>query len=690
MAAAESGTAGRALPIATLVAALWLAGAGWALLAGAQLPLTPPQWVQLLALLLAPVAAIFALAAAIGARGTAAFAASITPEGAAEADVAGTLVRLQAMRDGLAQDGAALASHGATLEVQIAAARDLAASLGAAAATASGAADDLRTTLATAHDDIASLHHSLLGQQQDLRLEAARTGDAASTLAEGLARFAAEGDTATSTMLSALDRLGAAASDGRVRSEEGMKAIRTETGQLFELLENGINARRETLRQQGKSLSAQMHDGWKQFETMAAAASSRLEQHLGALARQAQTIEERLHAQQTATDELARTGERSFQLLDAKLQHSGQSTHNALDRLSSHVQQVNTDLAGLTAPLKETQTASEALTAAVAGLRESTLQTVDILGQTLPEKTVEASRASETLQTELHALTAAIDTAHDRAVALSQPLAEGRAAIDAASDHFTAQRDAIATGGEALVVELNQARNLMAEVEEQTRDTSLAAATRLVDAMTRVREVATQATGTMRDMLDGLIAESRDSLSRAADDAMRASFAIPVADKAREAEAAAAAAAERTAQSMAVLAQTLKLLEDRTNARLATLEEDRQQEIWAAAALLRERLNSAGLTLAAALDKPMSDDDWAIWRKGERGMFNRRTLSLLDRRDRRDLHAALAANPELKAAAQRYAAEFAALADRLPTLANMLQSSEPGRIAAALGEALED
>lgn len=689
MAGAQSGTAGRALSIATLVALLWLAGAGWALLAGAQLPLSPTQWVQLLALLLAPVAAIFALAAAIAARGTAAYAAPVTPEGTAEADLAGTLVRLQAMRDGLAHDSATLASHGATLEAQIAAARDLAGSLGAAAATATGAAEHLRTTLAEAHDGMAGLHRSLLEQQEELRLEAGRTGTAATALTEGLTRFAAEGDNATSALLAALDRLGAAASEGRTRSEEGVRAIRTETGQLFELLENGLNARRETLRQHGESLTAQMGDSWKQFEAMAAAASGRLEQHLGALALQAQNIEARLQAQQSATDELTRAGERSFQLLDARLQHSGQSTHHALDRLSSHVQQVNTDLAGLTAPLNDTRAASQTLTDAVSSLRESALQTVDVLGKTLPEKTVEASRASETLQAELRALVAAVDAAHERAVALSHPLAQGRAAIDAASAHFAVQRDAIATAGEALVVELNQARTLMAEVEEQTRDTSLAAATRLVDAMTRVREVATQATGTMRDMLDGLIAESRDSLARTADAAMQASFAIPVADKAREAEAAAAAAAERTAQSMAVLAQTLKLLEDRTGARLATLEEDRQQEIWAASALLRGQLDSAGLTLAAALDKPMSDEDWTVWRKGERGLFNRRTLSLLDRRDQRDLHAAMAANPELKAAAQRYTAEFAALANRLPALANMLHSSEPGRIAAALTEALE-
>ncbi len=687
---AGSGTSGRALPIATLVALLWVAGAGWALFAEATLPLSPSEWVEAVALLLAPVAALYALAAAISSRGTALFPAIITPEGAAEADLAGTLVRLQAMRDGLAQEGTELARHGTALERQISDARALASHLGEAAAAASSAAETLHAALANARSDYGLLHQTLVGQQQELRDETARCTEAATALGESLTDLGARGSQATAGMMDALAQLTEVATEGHARSEDSMKALRTETDQLFALLENGISARRDSLRQTAEALNSQIDESWKRFEAMTATAANGVEQRLAALASQAEAIDGQMRAQLDVTEELARSGERTFQLLDARLQHSGQSTHNSLDRLAAHVQQVNAELAGLTAPLKETENASQTLSATVNSLRELALQTVDVLGKTLPETTVQASRAAETMQAELQGLVAAIAGAHERAISLTQPLQEGREAIDAASDHFLAQRDALTTAGEALVVELNQARTLMAEVEDQTRETSLAAATRLVDAMTRVREVATQATGTMRDMLDGLITESRESLSRTADDAMRASFVEPIASKAREAEAAASAAAERTAQSMAALAQTLKLIEDRTDSRLATLEEDRQQAMLAAASLLRERLDLAGVSLSSALDKPMTDSDWALWRQGERGLFNRRTVSLLERRDLRDLKAALAANPELKSAAQRYTAEFAALTDRLPSLGTLLQASDQGRIAAALLEALQD
>jgi hypothetical protein len=211
--------------------------------------------------------------------------------------------------------------------------------------------------------------------------------------------------------------------------------------------------------------------------------------------------------------------------------------------------------------------------------------------------------------------------------------------------------------------------------------------------MTRVREVATQTTGTMRDMLDGVLAEAREALAEAADEAMRRSYAEPIAARAREAEAAASAAAERTASSMAALANTLKLLEDRSSDRVVQFEEARQADLLAAASLLTDRLSEASVSIASALGRPMDDADWTQWRRGERGLFNRRALSLLDRREARELKDLIATDQDFARSARDYTAAFDALVRRFeaqaPVLATALQSSDQGRLAAALSEVLE-
>jgi hypothetical protein len=197
----------------------------------------------------------------------------------------------------------------------------------------------------------------------------------------------------------------------------------------------------------------------------------------------------------------------------------------------------------------------------------------------------------------------------------------------------------------------------------------------------------------MREMLDGVMAEARDALSEAADDAMRRSFAGPIAEKAKEAEAAAAAAAERTATSMAALANTLRLLEDRSADRVAQFEEARQAELLAAAGLLTQRLADSSVSIASALGKPMDDADWAQWRKGERGLFNRRAIALLERREAKDLKEMLARDEDFARAARDYTSSFDALVRRFegqaPALSAALLGSDQGRLAAALSEALE-
>jgi hypothetical protein len=271
---------------------------------------------------------------------------------------------------------------------------------------------------------------------------------------------------------------------------------------------------------------------------------------------------------------------------------------------------------------------------------------------------------------------------------------DSQSALEAATASFEAQRQSMQIAGEALVVELEQARQLIAEVEQATEATSLAAATRLVDAMTRVREVAQQTTGTLREMLAGVIGEARDALAEAAGSAMQASFVGPIARQAEAAEQAATAAAQRSAASLAALAQTLKLLDSRAEDRNAELAAAAQRELAAGAEFLTDHLARAAVSIGSALGQPMSDADWARWRSGERTMFRRRAVTLLARAERDRLRTLIETNREFADAARSYTTGFDALLARFdrigaPGIVTALLDSDSGRLAAALAEALE-
>jgi hypothetical protein len=679
--------------IATLLGLAWLGFGFWAMMMDGTRPDSISGVIQQIGILLMPVAAMYALAAALQNRERIPVLEKSDSLEETEARVAGAAARINALKDSLSQDLGTLSATADLLETRSREAQRLVSDLTTATSGALEASRVLESVLPQAASAAERLRQALGETGAVAEAQADRAQEAARSVASGLEALSAHGTRSAETLAQALATLEAQAERGRSQSEAGMRAIRSEADSLFELLENTQTAKREATQKQGEAMLAQMQEAWQRLEAMAAAASTHLGERLGELARQAEAIEGRLTAQGALTESLAASGERAFKLLDARLQHSQETSGQSLDRLLARVQGVSTELGRIADPLKESQAATQALESAVRKLRETALQTVDVLGETLPARTVDAGRAAETLTAELMDLVRAIDGAHDKAMALSAPIAESRAALDAASRGYAAQREAIEAAGQALVVELQQARTLIGEVEEQTRDTSLAAATRLVDAMARVREVAAQTTGTMREMLDGVMAEARAALTEAADDAMRRSFAEPIAAKAKEAEAAAAAAAERTASSMAALANTLKLLEDRSADRVVQFEEARQAELLAAASLLTERLADSSVSIASALGRPMDDTDWAQWRKGERGLFNRRAVALLERREAKELKDLLARDAEFARAARDYTNSFDALVRRFegqaPALSAALLGSDQGRLAAALSETLE-
>jgi hypothetical protein len=679
--------------VVSLLSVLWLAVAIWSMLNEGFRLTNISQLLQAIVILLTPVAALYALASALNNRERLPTLRAPDSLEETESRLSGVATRIEALRGSLSAELEGLTTAAAALEAQSKAAHKLVQDLAAASAGATEASRSLETIVPEAVRAADTLRLSLSSAGAEAAQQASRSEAAAQALAEGLGALGAKGEAASASLAQALGQLESQAERGRTQSEAGIRAIRGETDSLFEVLENTLVAKRDALSRQGESMVQQLADAYARLETLANTSAEQLAARLQALGTQAEAIESRLKAQASVTESLAASGERAFQLLDARLAHSNETSRTSLDRLSTRIQDVSSELNRLAQPLKDTQGAAQELEGAVLSLKETALQTVDVLGQTIPERTVDASRAAETLAGDLESLVRALDDAHARARSLAEPVAETRSILDTASAAYASQRNAIEAAGQALVAELQQARNLIGEVEEQTRDTSLSAATRLVDAMTRVREVATQTTGTMRDMLDGVLAEARESLSATADEAMRKSFAEPIAEKAREAEAAAAAAAERTAGSMAALANTLKLLEDRASDRTSKFEAAQQADLLAAAALLTDKLSQSSVSIASALGRPMDDGDWAAWRKGERSLFNRRALSLLDKREARELKALIANDSEFASAARDFSAAFDALIRRFeaqaPSLAAALQGSDQGRMAAALSEALE-
>lgn len=695
----DSSPSPTALLIASVASLAWLVYVAYALLADGSFlqSAAPRDWVEVAAQAFVPVAACFALVAALK-SGQVVHAVS-SPETsdleASEARFTGLVSRVDSVRTLLSRDIDAASASAQTFEANARSNQAILADIVGATEVAAASSASLAATLPAAAAAAEAINRSLIESGAEARRQTDALDQAKRLLISGSKALREEGEAAVVGLSEAVAALAARTVDVSTRSKAELATIAAEADAAFAFTADALLAVREGVGQQSKALAASLAEARATLDLIGGEAARTVARKLEGLAADAATIEARLQVQLQTTELLGTQAERSFKLLDARLAHSADTSQAALDGLGTRVQAVTASIAALGEPLRDTRLAAAELESGVVSLREAALQTIDVLGETLPVRTVEASRAAETMTSELYALASIIDIAHAKATALSEPIAESRQALLQATEGYAAQREAIEAAGLALVVELEQARQLISQVEDQTRDTSLAAATRLVDAMSRVREVAQQTAGTMRNTLDGVISEARDSLATAADSAMRQSFSGPILAQAREAEGIAQAVSERTAASMAALAGTLKLLDGRASERTISLQEASSRDLQAAATLLTDRLASKSVSIASALGKPMNDTDWAQWRRGERNMFNRRALSLLEKRESKALKDLLASDPEFADAARHFTADFDALITRLAQssdspVASALLSSDPGRLAAALTEVLAD
>lgn len=674
----EGGPAGRVGLLALLGSLLWI---GLGLWAGARdgvdlRQLTPFEGLVLASQLLVVPALLFAAVAAFRRLATPtpdpALAAMADGE-AMEARLAGLASRLSAIRDQMGDDmgrvetltrgiearsAAAAASLGEAIR-QLAAVEHAGAALSERLADCTGAAEGIAVRLASLTDSAGAV----ASRVRDV-------GEAAQSLAAA-ARAEAE------QLASAVAGLEAQA-----------RSARNETEGALALVASATDA-------QVRQLTAATTEARAQLSAIGAEAARALGRHLDGLVAQARELEARLSAQANATELLAVTAEKGFQRLDARLDHSAATSSATLDQLKARLEGLSAAIDGLADPLRTARGAVGDLGASVESLEAGAGRALQAFAETLPSRTDDARATAAELDQVVRTLLAAIDAAHARAAELDAPLRANAATLDAAAQKFAEQREAIGFAGEALVVELEQARQLISEVEQATEASSIAAATRLVEALGRVRDVSSQATGTMRAMLEGLVEEAREALAQAADRALGERFTARIAAEAGEAEARARAAAERSAASLAALAGALKLVDSKSDEKREALAQASEKDLAATAALVTERLAAESITLGAALGRDMTADDWARWRKGERSLFGRRTFALLEKREAGEIRALAARDPDFAAAASRLMAGVDALLQRidaraLPGLSDLVRDSSAGRMAALLSEALED
>ena len=146
---------------------------------------------------------------------------------------------------------------------------------------------------------------------------------------------------------------------------------------------------------------------------------------------------------------------------------------------------------------------------------------------------------------------------------------------------------------------------------------------------------------------------------------------------------------------MLAIGETAATIEARIEEDRSAREEKEAENLTRRVALLMEAINSTSVDLNKVLSNEVADTAWAAYLKGDRGVFTRRAVRLLESGEAREFPRQYEREPDFRDQVNRYVHDFEAmlrrvLADREGTTMGVtLLSSDMGKLYVALAQAID-
>jgi len=257
--------------------------------------------------------------------------------------------------------------------------------------------------------------------------------------------------------------------------------------------------------------------------------------------------------------------------------------------------------------------------------------------------------------------------------------------------HFAARHEQV----DALGSSLRQTQSLLEEMSDDAND-------RLVTSLLRVRESTRAAAESSRKILDDELAHIADQLTEQnrtalanALDAQVASMNSAVQEAIERNVELSEAASGLVVKQLAELDEMTSSLESRIADSKNSFESVHDDSFARRMVLLTESLNSTAIDVAKILSNDITDTAWASYLKGDRGVFTRRAVRLLDAGEAKIIANHYGEDSEFREHVNRYVHDFESIMRLLLSTRDgnaigvTLLSSDIGKLYVALAQAIE-
>ena len=497
------------------------------------------------------------------------------------------------------------------------------------------------------------------------------------------------------------------------RLEEDLRKAIHQVGEIDEKAMDSARKRLTSLAEEAKEVDERMGERDRLF-------GAELERRRAEFDESHARFVERLTAQMAALDAQLAERRAAEEGHGANLVSQGEAISARLGDFTAKIAEVSTygddaerslvaSLAVLTEKLAASREALSGTDLAIAALTDGSVRLLELIQASVEHSTVNLPAAMEVSETRLAGIADQIEALRTRASeAEASGAALGGHAAKAGQDlaGVLGQVEALHSAiGERAGTNRADLEAMQASLEK-LRGESLALAETAQDQLRKsIEELSSSAraaVGGIEEMsaasVSALAARIGEESGAAIDEVMRAR-AAEVSGQLEEAAAAAAAvsrdAAIQLRDQLAKVSELTGHLERRVAHARTRAEEQVDNDFSRRVALITESLNSNAIDIAKAMDVDVADTAWAAYLKGDRGIFTRRAVKLLDTPQAKAVMQLYESDRTFRDHVSRYVHDFEAMLRQLLStrdghaLGVTILSSDIGKLYVALAQSIE-
>lgn len=438
---------------------------------------------------------------------------------------------------------------------------------------------------------------------------------------------------------------------------------------------------------------------------MERAAASAAEGLASKLAELDQAIEAQRSTQIVEAEKLASRCEE----IGSKVSAFSEVLRNSGEQGAQTASQVDKAMADLTARLGEMRHALSGTDLQIGELTDSAVRLLELIqagGDHTRTQIPEALRSTEAglkgLEDRVFTLRDTLREAGDGGRSLAETVGSARSEVSSTIKELQKAQKTLSEQAAEREQQLSALRDVLAGVRAESDALSKDIESRLSGAIGGLNEAATKAGEDLRVSTAGEIeslAERLGEQSSAAIARVLQGRAAELVGRLEEAIDAAAAASRDTAIQMRDQLAKVDELAGNLEARVDRVREKAEEKVdndfARRAALITESLNSSAIDIAKALSTDVSETAWASYLRGDRGIFTRRAVSLLESAEAKAVQAHYEAESEFREHVNRYIHDFESMLRQLLStrdgnaLGVTLLSSDMGKLYVALAQGIE-